>query len=176
MNLFKKINCFFGSINHDIRLFNPRASFVCGVVSLILGVFSWFVGGRADKVMLIYIFPRSALSLGVMYFLWALSFFIFGMIIGGVMFGCEKYKRKETAKISMFLLIALLFMLCIYPVFFKSMSPFITFLIFLVVEFFSVLAVCSSLRVYSLWTILLIIHSLWIFYNCFLSFAIAIIN
>lgn len=176
MKLIKRINIFVDRVGHDIRLFNLRKSLIFCTITFLLGIVSWIVGGRADKVMLIYIFPRSAISLGIMYFLWAISFAFLGFLIGGVIFGCEKYKRRESGKIAIFLVLSLLFMLCVYPIFFKCMSPFFTFVFLLIALFFCLLAICSSIRIYSLWSICLMLHAAWLIYNSFLAITITLIN
>ena len=176
MRLFKRINCFVDGIGHDIRLFNPKSSLVFGGITLILGIISWMIGGRGDKMLLVYIFPRIALPLGLMYFMWALSFFLLGMIIGGVAYGCEKYKRKESVKAVIFLVASYIFTLFIYPVFFRSMAPFITFLIIMISVFFCILAIVASSRIYSLWTLCIGIYLLWLLYNSYLSLCVALIN
>ncbi len=172
----KRINFFFDRVGHDIRLFDFKPSVILCGCSLLLGIVSWIFGGRADKVMLIYIFPRSAISLGIMYFLWAISFAFVGFIIGGIIFGCEKYKRRESGKIAIFLILSLLFTLCVYPTFFKSMSPFFAFVFLLIAVFFCLLAIFSSVRIYSLWTICLALHAVWLLYNSFLAITITLIN
>ncbi|MBQ7226521.1 MAG: tryptophan-rich sensory protein [Clostridia bacterium] len=176
MKLIKRINCFFDRMMHDVRLFKIKPSLICCGITLALGILSWFIGGRADRVMLFYIFPRSALPIGLMYFLWALSFAIFGLIIGGVLFGCEKFRHQEATKVSIFLIIGFLLSLCIYPIFFRSLSPFIAFVFFVIVLLLCFLALISSIRIYSLWTLLIGMHMLWILYNCYLALTIAMIN
>ena len=155
---------------------NTKGCLITGIICLSLGIISWIVGGRADKVMLLYIFPRSALGLGLTYFLWACSFFFFGVVFGGIALNCDRFKKRENGKILLFLIFAFIFSFCVYPVFFKSMAPFISFLILLTVELFCILAFMACIRVYSLWSMLLSVYMLWIFYNCYLTLAIAIIN
>lgn len=176
MKIFRRINSFFDRLSHDIRLFNARTALLCGLITVTIGIFSWIIGGRADKVILLYIFPRSALSLGTMYFLWLLSFLFVGLIAGGVAFGCEKYKRREVYKILLFLCISYLFTLCVYPIFFKSLSPFITFIVILVSVMFCFLSLLASLKIYSLWSMFLLLHMLWLIYNGYISLSIAIVN
>lgn len=176
MGFFKKINCFFDRFSHDIKLFNTKASLILAGIGVLLGILSWLAGGRADRVMLLYMFPRSALSLGMMYFLWALSFAFIGLIIGGVAFGCEKYKRKEAMKVVTFLILSFVLTLLLYCVFFKFSAPFIAFIVILFAEIFCILALMASLRFNSLWSLCLIIHLIWLFYNGYLAFTIALIN
>ena len=176
MRLFKNLNCFFDSLSRDIRMFNVKASLFCGTITLVFGIISWLIGGMANNAMLIYIFPRSAISISIMYFLWAIFFFMIGIIIGGIFFNHEKFRRRENTKMLIFLLFSYMFSLCIYPIFFKSISPFICFLIILVAIAFCFFAICISIKTYSLWTMLLGMHILWLFYNCYVSLAVSIIN
>lgn len=176
MKILRRINCFTEGFVHDLRLFNPKASLIIGLITLILGVFSWFVGGTPDTVNLIYIFPRWALSTGVMYFLWLVSFVFAGIIIGGIFFGCEKFKRREASKILVFFCLSLLFTLCVYPTFFKALAPFITFILLFTAAFFCFLSILVAKRIFSLWTIMLCLHFAWLTYNGCLSLVFALIN
>ena len=176
LKIIKRISNFFDNISHDIRLFNLKPSLIVGAVTLCLGIASWIIGGRADKVTLFFLLPRSAISIGFMYFLWFVSFAFVGIVLGGVLFGCEKFKRREASKAITFIILSFIFTLCIYPIFFKCLAPFITLIFILVSAFFCFLAIMSCIRMYSLWTLCLMIHLLWLFYNGYLSFAIALIN
>ena len=170
MKIIKKISGFFDRIDHDIRLFNLKPSLIIGAITLAAGIISWIIGGRADRVLLLYIFPRSAISIGFMYFLWGLSFAFLGIVMGGIVFG------REATKGIVFLIISFIFTLCVNPIFFRCMAPFITFIFILASVFFCLLAIMSTIRLYSLWSICLMIHFLWLIYNGYLAFAIAIIN
>lgn len=176
MKLIKKINYFFDRISHDLRLLNIKISFVLSIITLAFGILSWIIGGRADKVMLFYIFPRGALSIGIMYFLWALYFFFSGFIIGGVSFGCEKFKRREALKVATFLLLSFLCILSVYTLFFKSLAPLITFIVLTIATIFTFLALLSCIKIYSLWTICIILNLIWLLYNSYISLIIALIN
>lgn len=176
MKLIKRINYYFDRISHDIRLINIKSTLIISLITLFSGLFSWIIGGRADRVVLLYIFPRGALPLGIMYFLWAISFVFIGIIIGGVAFGCEKYKKREAIKSVTFLILAFMCLLCVYPLFFKSLSPLITFIVLLVSVFFTFLALISCFRIYSLWTICIFLHLIWLLYNTYMSIIIALIN
>lgn len=157
-------------------MFKAKPSIIIGAVTLCLGLVSWIIGGSSDKVLLLYIFPRSAISIGFMYFLWGLSFAFIGIVIGGIAFGCEKYKHHEAMKIVVFLVISYLFMFCVHPMFFKCLAPFMTFIVLLASLFFCFFALLSSIKMYSLWSLCLIIHLMWVFYNSFLALTIALIN
>ena len=176
MKVIKRISGFFDNISHDIRLFSLKPSLIIGAITSCLGLASWIIGGRPDKVTLFFLFPRSAISIGFMYILWLISFAFAGIIIGGMLFGCEKFKRREASKAITFIVLSFLLTLCIYPIFFKCLAPFITFVFILAALFFCFLAIMASIRIYSLWSLCLMIHLLWLFYNGYLAFAIALIN
>lgn len=174
--MFKKIFCFINGINHDLRLLSFKKSGIFSVIFLILGIFSWIIGGRTDRVTIYYIFPRLALPLGCAFFIWALSFAMCGFIFGAVLYGCEKYKRKYAQKIAILIAIMYLFTLCVYPLFFGAMSSILTFFTLLLSTLFCFLAIASSVKIYPLWTIVLGIHFLWLLYNAFLALAFAFVN
>ena len=176
MKILRKIGSFFDRIEHDIRLFSLKPSLIICAITFGLGVVSWIFGGSIDRVSLIYIFPRSAVSIGFMYFLWGISFAFVGFVFGGVLFGCEKYKKRETVKILVFVIMSFVLTLCVPSLFFKCMAPFFTFVFILAATLFCFLAITASIRVYSLWSLCLIVHLLWLIYNGYLAFAIALIN
>lgn len=174
--MFKKICCFIDGISHDIRLLNLKKSGIFSLVFLVLGVISWIIGGRTDKVTIYYIFPRLALPIGFAFFLWAISFALCGFLFSAVLFGCEKYKRNRAQKTAVLIAIMFLFTLCIYPLFFGAMSSILTFFSLLVALLFCFFAIISSIKLYSLWTIVLGVHFLWLLYNAFLALAFAFVN
>lgn len=174
--MFKKIGNFIEGISHDIRLLNLKKSIIFSLVFLVLGILSWVIGGRTDKVTLFYIFPRLALPTSIALFMWALSFAFCGFIFSAIVFGCEKYKRRVAQKIGILMSIMFLFTLCVYPLFFGALSPILTFFALLISLLFCFFAITSSIKLYSLWTILLGIHFLWLVYNTFLALAFAFVN
>ena len=176
LKLLKRISNYFDRIEHDIRLFNLKPSLILGGIVFGLGIFSWIIGGSSDRVMLMYLFPRCAISIGFLYFLWGLSFFFIGIVMGGLIFGCEKYKRRETMKIIAFVVLSLILSLCVHPMFFRCLAPFITSAILLFSALFCFLAITSAAKLYSLWSICLMLHFAWLLYNCYITFAIALIN
>jgi tryptophan-rich sensory protein len=174
--IIKKLNSFFSKIGHDISLFNPRSSLIVSAVTLCFGIMSWLLGGTTDKAMVFFLFPRSVPPLGLMYFLWCISYVFVGIIIGGLLFGCEKYKKNDSLKTVIFLAFSLFFTYCIYSAFFRSLSPFFAFILTFVAEIFCFLALISALRSHALWSICLVIHLLWLFYNGYISLAVLFIN
>ena len=176
MKFLKKVSCFFDRISHEIRLMNLKAMIILSIVFLCGGIISWFVGGSSDKISVFFIFPRSALPLVYAYIFWAISFAFVGFIFGGILFGCEKYKRTRAQKIAIFVFLSFVFSFCVYPAFFGALSPFFAFLLLLVSFVMCLVAIFSSLKFYSLWTICLSIHALWLLYNCFVALSFTFVN
>ena len=176
MKIINRISSIFDRISHDIRLTNIKPSLILASITLFLGIFSWIAGGRPDKVTLLYIFPRCAISLTIMYLLWAVYFICIGFTIGGITFGCEKFKKREAVKSTTLLIISFMCTLSVYALFFICLSPLITFLVLLVSAFFTFLALMTCAKIYSLWTICIVIHLIWILYNSYIAIIITLIN
>ncbi len=176
MKFIRKVHCYSDKISHEIRLMNVKKMLISGLIFLLIGIVSWFVGGSPDEVNIFFVFPRSALPIFYAYTIWGISFLFCGIIFGGVLFGCEKYKRGHSSKIALFICIMQLFTICVYPVFFGALSPFIAFLLLLISLLFCTLAIMSCVKLYSLWTMCLSIHFLWLLYNCYLSLAFTFVN
>lgn len=176
MKIFKRLNCFFDRIVHEIRLIKIKIVGISALIFLLVGILSWILGGRPDKVSIFFIFPRSALPLGWAYVIWFVSFAFCGFIFAGVLFGCEKFKQARAQKTSIFILIMYLFTLCAYPLFFGALKPIFAFFAFLFALAFCLFSIMSAFRIYSLWTILLSIHFLWLLYNLIVCLAFTFVN
>ena len=176
MKLIKRISCFFDRISHEIRMIKIKYMLIFALIFLILGIASWIIGGGVNRVMLLYTFPRSAIHIGFMFILWGLSFLLCGTIFAGVLFGCEKYKRQKAYKIGLYIALMQIFTLIIYPLFFGAIAPFIALLSILVSIFLCFLAIISAYRIYSMWTICLGLHFLWLLYNGYICLAFILIN
>ena len=176
MRLFRRISCFFDRVTHEIRMIKFKHILIFSSIFLLLGILSWIIGGSTNRVLLLYTFPRSAIHVGFMFILWGFSFVFCGAILSGVVFGCERYKRHKVYKIALFLVLMQVFTYTIYPLFFGAIAPFITLLSIIVALFFSVLSILSSVRIYTLWTICLGIHLIWLLYNFYICLAFIFIN
>ena len=176
MKLFKRISCFFDKIAHEIRMIKLKDMLIFSGIFLILGIISWIVGGRANRIVLLYDFPRSAISIGFMFVLWGASFIFCGAILSGILLGCEKYRRHRAYKIALYIIIMQIFTFMLYPLFFGAIAPFIAFLANIIALFFCMLSILSSYRLYSLWTVCLCLHFLWLFYNAYVCLAFIFIN
>lgn len=176
MNAIKRILNYFDRVYNEIKMINLKSCAICSVIFLCLGILSWIIGGRTDKIRLIYIFPRCALPIVYEFILWGIAFAFLGFVLGGVMFGCERYKRQMSSKISLFIVITHIFTLLVYPVFFGAMSPIISFVLLLISLMFCALAILSSFKLYSLWTVCLSLYFIWLAYNLYVSLAFAFVN
>ena len=176
MNALKSVMRYFDQLAHEIRLLNLKKCCIFSCIFLVLGIFSWIVGGRVDKVTVFYIYPRCAIPILYAFLLWGVSFCFCGFVLGGVVFGCEKYKRQKTYKIGFFICIMQMFTLCVYPLFFGALAPLVAFAILLISMMFCFLAIMASFKIYCLWTICLSIQFLWLLYNAYVSLAFAFVN
>lgn len=176
MNVIKKILCYFDRVYCEIKMINIKACGIFSGIFLLLGIFSWIIGGRTDKVRIICVFPRSALPIVYEFILWGIAFAFLGFILGGVLFGCERYRRQIASKIALFIIITHIFTLCVYPAFFGAMSPIFSFVLLLISLMFCALAILSSFKLYSLWTVCLSLYFLWLIYNLYVALAFAFVN
>lgn len=176
MKALKAIGLFFDRVGCEIQRIKYKKLGIFALIFFILGVFSWIIGGRTDRVTILYIYPRCALPLVYSYILWGFSFAFVGVIFYGIMFTCDRYRRNYSSKIIFFLSVMYLFTLCAHPLFFRALMPFITFLAFLVAIVFCVLALLSSIKISSLWTICISINLVWLAYNAFVALSFSFIN
>ena len=176
MKLFKKISCYFDRIAYEIRTIKGLKTLIFMGVFLFLGVLSWIIGGRVDKVLFLYTFPSSAMSIGFAFVLWTLSFILCGCIFSGIAFGCKRYRRNVSYKICLYIVLMFLFVLTVYPLFFGARAPFLAFISLIVAIFFCLMAILSSYKYFSLWTVALILFGLWLLYNAYVCLAFILIN
>ncbi len=174
--MFKKIECYFSGLYQEIKQINVRASASLGGAFLIIGLVSWILGCRSAHLASFYIMPRCALPYFYAHLGWAVSFFFVGVIFGGILFGCEKFKRKYSIKIAFLLAFAYFFSLCAHPIFFGNLSPFLTFIVLLASLLFCLLTIIASIRAYKLWTICLFVYLLWLLYNLYTTLAFSFVN
>ena len=174
--MFKKIECYFSGLYQEIKQINVRASASLGGAFLIIGLLSWILGCRSAHLASFYIMPRCALPYFYAHLGWAVSFFFVGVIFGGILFGCEKFKRKYSIKIAFLLAFAYFFSLCAHPIFFGNLSPFLTFIVLLASLLFCLLTIIASIRAYKLWTICPFVYLLWLLYNLYTTLAFSFVN
>lgn len=172
----KKIERYFNSLYQEIKQINVRACVIFGAVFAIIGVLSWILGSKNAHLASFYIMPRCAIPFFYAHLGWAISFFLFGVIMGGILFGCEKFKRRFSVKIAFLLAFAFIFALCAHPIFFGNLSPFLTFIVLLASLLFCLLSVIASIKSYKLWSICLIIEAFWLIYNLFCALAFSFVN
>lgn len=176
MKLFKKISCYFDRIAYEIRTIKGLQTLIFMGVFLFLGVLSWIIGGRVDKILLLYNFPLSAIGIGFAFLLWGISFILCGSVFAGIAFGCKRYRRNISYKICLYIVLMFIFMLTVYPLFFGARAPFFTFISLIVAISFCLMAILSAFKFYSLWTVALVLHELWLMYNAYVCLAFILIN
>ncbi|MBQ7760740.1 MAG: hypothetical protein IJ400_01680 [Clostridia bacterium] len=176
MKFFKIINCFFNRISSEIQKISYKKLGIFSAIFLAIGIISWIVGGRTDRISILYIFPRSALPITYAFIFWAFFFVILGGIIAGIIFGCEKYRRNRAFKIGFLLLITYICTLCVYPLFFRALMPLVSFFMLLLSILFCIFALLESIKLYSLWSICIFLEMLWLIYNAYVTLAFAFIN
>lgn len=176
MNIFKKIFSYFDSISHEIKLMNIKSCGIFSALFFILGIITWILSGKTDELVVLFIIPRAALPLPYAYILWGIYFAFTGFIFGGILFGCEKFKRQRSYKIAIFVVLMQIFSLCIYPMFFSIASPLLSFICCLLAVLFCILSIFASIKVYALWTICMFVNFLWLLYNSYVSLAFIFVN
>ena len=173
---FKKIENYFSGLYQEIRQINVRACAISGGALLIIGLLSWIFGLKNAHLSSFLIMPRCALPYFYAHIGWAISFFLLGVILGGILFGCEKFKRRFSLKIVFLLGFTYLFSMCAHPIFFGNLSPFLSFIILLASLLFCLLTVIATIKVYKLWSIFLIIELFWLIYNLYCALAFSLVN
>ena len=174
--MFKKIECYFSGLYQEIKQINVRACACFGVAFLVIGALSWILGCKNAHLSSFYIMPRCALPYFYVHIGWAISFFFVGVIFGGILLGCEKFKRKYSVKIAFLLAFMYFFALCAHPIFFGNLSPFLSFIVLLASLLFCLLTIIASIKVYKLWTICLFVHLVWLLYNLYTTLAFCFVN
>lgn len=141
-----------------------------------VGILSWLISGRTDRVSVLYSFPKCAMPITYAFVAWGIFFAVFGCIISGILFSCEKYRRNIVIKITFLLLVAYLCALCVYPLFFRAMMPMVSFFMILLAILFCIFAMIDSFKFNSLWTICIFLEILWLIYNAYTTLAFIFIN
>ena len=176
MKLFKKISYYFDKVVYEIRTIKSQQTLIFMGVFLFLGVLSWIIGGRVDKVLFLYTFPSSAMSIGFAFVLWGFSFILCGCIFAGIAFGCKRYRRIISYKICLYIVLMFLFILTVYPLFFGAKAPFLALISLIVAIFFCLMAILSAYKYFSFWTVSLVLFCLWLLYNAYVCLAFIFIN
>ncbi len=174
--IFKKIESYISALYQEIRQINVRACACFGGAFLIIGALSWILGSKSAHLASYYIMPRCALPFFYAHVGWAISFFFVGVIFGGILFGCEKFKRRFSVKIAFLLSFMFLFSLCAHPIFFGNLSPFLAFIVLFASFIFCLLTIIASIKVYKLWSICLVVQLIWLIYNLYTSLAFSFVN
>ncbi len=167
---------FINRLTYDIRKIRFKPAIIVAFAFFVLGALTWIFGGSAHRVLIIYVFPKSAMPLGIMYILWGLSFLACGFVLGAILFSCDKYRRQYAYKICVTIVVMQFFTYIAYPLFFGANSPFVTFLTFLISLIFCFFATILSLRIYNCFSLYLIVHFVWLSYNAYVALAFSMIN
>lgn len=163
-------------MNRETRTVKWKGVLIFSLIFLFSGLVSWCLGGPPNNVLLFYIFPRCALPIPVMYFLWFVSFAYLGFVFGGIFTSCEKFRKREAHKILFFIFLSHIIVLSTYPIFFKALSPFVNFIVLLISIILALFAFLLSIKQYTIWTYCILLHIIWLVYNGYVSMAFAFIN
>ena len=174
--LFKKIQCYLTGLYQEIKQINVRACACFGGAFLVIGVLSWLLGCKFVRLSSFYIMPRCALPFFYAHLGWAISFFFVGVIFGGILLSCERFKRRFAVKTVFLLAFMFLFSLCAHPIFFGNLTPFLSFIVLFASLLFCLLTIIASIKAYKLWTVCLFIHLIWLIYNLYTSLAFSFVN
>lgn len=170
------ISRFFHRINREIRMICLKKNIFLGAIFLVIGALIWILCADYGGVAYFWTFPQSAMPVFLMYLIWAISFFFVGMLISACLHGIEKFRRHLIYKDILLLIIMQVFSYICYPLFFGACAPFLSFLALLVASISCFIAMVSMAKFFSLWTILLSMHFLWLLYNAYVSISFSIIN
>lgn len=176
MLFFKKVESYISGLYKEIKQINVKGCLIFGVSFLIIGAISWLLGIKNAHMASFYVMPRCALPYLYAHIGWGISFFFFGIIIGGILLSCEKFKRKFSLKIVFLLAFGFLFALCAHPIFFGTLSPFLSFIVLIASFLFCLLALVASIKDYKLWSICLIVELIWLIYNLYCAIAFSFVN
>jgi hypothetical protein len=123
----RKISCFIDRVKRETRVIKRKPSMIVAIIYLLVGIFVWIFGSRTRYMYFVFIYPRSALPIGVMFISWGISFLFSGFVLAQILMNCEKYKRHIAQKCSFLLVFMQLFCLISYILFFGAFAPFFSF-------------------------------------------------
>lgn len=176
MKRCKNFCSFFNRINREIRLICIKKALIFGIVSMAIGILSWIFCGTTGKIIFLWTAPKGAMPIFFTYIIWAVSFFYIGFVFSGIIYGINKICRKLIYKDLLLLIIMQIFTCMAYPLFFCAIAPFLSFVSLLLACACCVMAIKSLLKYYSTWSILLIMHCFWLFYNAYIAISYSLIN
>lgn len=170
------VSRFIARINKEIKTLCTRKILIWGLIFLGIGLLNWILCSNGVRVALFWSVPRCAMPIFLIYFVWAVSYFLIGALIFACFYGIEKFRRHLIYKDILILIIMQLFTYISYSLFWGASAPFLSFLALLVAAFVCFIEILSLGKYFSLWTILLAIHFTWLLYNAYVCLAFAIIN
>lgn len=176
MKCIKTIKNYLKRCSNEFKRTQFKLGLVVGAIFLLIAIFVWSFGKNSHKILSIYLFPKFALPLMIMYILWSLMYIMIGFFVFSVTYNCESYKKHISQKIIFLICMSVLFSFFSYLLFFSANAPFLTFLMFLVAIIFTTVAFMESKKVFSLWTTMIFAYLLWLVYNSILCLSFLIIN
>ncbi len=153
-----------------------KKNLACGFIFLAIGILMWIFCADYGGVAYFWTFPRCAMPVFLMYLLWAISYFLVGALISACICGIERFRRHLIYKDILMLIIMQIFSYICYPLFFSACAPFLSFLALILASISCALALVSMAKYFSLWTIALGMHFMWLIYNAYVSISFSIIN
>ena len=109
MKCFKIVKNYFKRCLNEYKRTSFKLGMLVGFIFLLIGIFVWSFGKQSHKILSVYLFPKFALPLIIMYFIWAIIYLCVGFAVFSVLFNCEIYKKYFAQKISFLLCMSILF-------------------------------------------------------------------
>ncbi|MBQ3589473.1 MAG: tryptophan-rich sensory protein [Clostridia bacterium] len=176
MKCIKTIKNYLKRCSNECRRTQFKLGLLVGAIFLLIAIFVWSFGKNSHRILSIYLFPKFAMPLMIMYVLWSLIYIIIGFSVFSMMFNCESYKKHISQKIIFLICMSVLFSFFSYLLFFSANAPLMTFLMYLVAIVFVALAFVESRKVFTLWTMMIFMYFLWLVYNSIVCLSFLIIN
>ena len=173
MSIFSK---FFSRINKELKTVCTKRALILGLIFLAIGILNWILCSNGVRVACFWQFPRTAMPVFLVYFFWAISYFLIGVLISACFNGIERFRRHLIYKDILVLVIMQVFSYISYSLFWGASAPFLAFLALMIASCACLIEIVSLAKYFSVWTIFLSIHLMWLLYNAYVSLAFAIIN
>ena len=176
MKCLKGIKIILRRCSNEIRKVNFKLAIILSAIFLLIGIFVWSFGRDVHKFISIFIFPKFAMPLIIMYLLWAISYIIMGITIYAIMFTCESYKKPIAQKITFLLCMSIMFSYFAYLLFFSANAPAMSCIMLFISFLFTIISFIESKKIYIVWSFLIFTYSVWLFYNMIIPLSFLIIN
>ena len=163
-------------INKEIKILCAKKALICGLIFLFIGIINWILCSNRVRVAFFWEIPKCAMPIFLLYLIWAVSYFLLGVMISACFNGIERFRRNLIYKDILILVIMQVFTYISYALFLGASAPFLAFLSLFIASFACFIEIICLGKYFSLWTIFLVIHFLWLLYNAYICLAFAIIN